>query len=254
MDNIEQQLEFFKRRKTVKRIIFVDDTFNAAPKRFNRVVELLDRYEFSWYAFIRAQYIDENVASAMRSSGCDGVYLGLESGDDSILKKMNKKATIQKYQDGIAALKKHQIQTFASFIVGFPGETKTTVDNTIRFIEESGLDYYSLKEFFFLTTSPLEQKKDEYELEGQANKWSHYTMNSRAASAMKLYMCGSIKNALHVDPDMGLWYLIYLRQHNYTWSQIRNFQAIIDRMHRDDNQENYEGKSEYIQKISTIMQ
>ena len=63
----------------------------------------------------------------MKESGCDGVYLGLESGCDEVLENMNKKATIKEYQRGLDSLKENDITTFASFIVGFPGESNETV-------------------------------------------------------------------------------------------------------------------------------
>ncbi len=59
----------------------------------------------------------------MAQSGCKGVFLGIESGSPHILKLMIKAATIEKYADGMKLLREHDILTFGSFIVGFPGET-----------------------------------------------------------------------------------------------------------------------------------
>ena len=239
-------------KQGVEQIIFVDDTFNVPLKRFEAIVELLTEYNFKWYAFLRAQYIDDRIAAKMKASGCDGAYLGLESGDRTILKNMNKKATLEAYTAGLATMKRHQIPTFASFIVGFPGENAETINNTINFIEDGGLDFYSLKEWYYLKSASIYKEREKYELTGDGGKWSHSTMNSQEASEWKLKMFESIQNVPHVDPDMGLWYLIYLRSKGHSWEQIKAYQNIVTEMVREDNQGIFDQKQKYVDRIKKV--
>lgn len=51
--------------------------------------------------------------------GCIGVYLGIESGDQRILKLMEKFADVRRYREAIRKLRERDILTFASFIVGY---------------------------------------------------------------------------------------------------------------------------------------
>lgn len=253
VENVKNHLDAIVEIGGVNKVVFIDDTFNVPKERFYQIVKLLKKYPFDWFAFLRVQFIDEELAVHMSESGCEGVYLGLESGSDLILSNMNKQTTKLMYQKGIDALKKCNIQTLASFIVGFPGETRNTVQDTISFISQSGLDYYSLKELYYLNNSPLFFKNKEFGIEGQGNKWKHGTMTSSEASEMRLYMFENIKNVLHVDPDMGLWYLIFLRSRGFEWGQIKEYQHIIDQMTRQENMGVYMEKDGFIKRIQMFL-
>jgi len=86
----------------VEALIFIDDTFNLPVKRFKEILHILKEYKFRWYSFFRAQYCDEETAQLMKESGCDGVYLGIESSNETILKNMDKKTTSRQNREGIA--------------------------------------------------------------------------------------------------------------------------------------------------------
>ncbi|MFH2047096.1 MAG: radical SAM protein [Pseudomonadota bacterium] len=236
----------------IKNLVFIDDTLNASRRFFSTLLERLNNHNFKWYAFLRAQFITDEIAAEMADSGCDGVYLGLESGDNDILMRMNKKANIGNYEKGIESIKKHGITTFASFIVGFPMETENTINNTINFINRSGLDYYSLKEFYYLHNSPVHLQRGKYGLEGEGFKWIHETMSSDEASRMKLYMHDKINNCLYVDSDLGLWYLIYLRSRSFSWEQISYYQHIIDKITREDNLSCFSHSSDISEQLRNI--
>ena len=51
-----------------------------------------------------------------------------------------------------------------------------------------------------------------------------------------------IGSSIHIDPDLGLWYLIYLRDRGLGWEKIRNCQTIINAMLHKDNAGQYDDK------------
>src|SRR3546814_6445960 len=85
----------------VDRIIFIDDTFNVPPHRFKELVKIFAEYPFEWFSFLRVQYVNEEVMAMMKDSGCKGVYLGIESASDKVLKNMNKRATNKQFAEGV---------------------------------------------------------------------------------------------------------------------------------------------------------
>jgi p-methyltransferase len=117
----------------------------------------------------------------MAESGCKGVFLGIESGSPTILKNMNKAATIEKYAQGIEWLRLYNILTFGSFIVGFPGETDQTVRETIDFIKENRPDYYRAQMWYCEPGTPIQNQRAEYQIEGEGFVWKHATMDSLEA-------------------------------------------------------------------------
>jgi p-methyltransferase len=82
-----------------------------------------NEFDLRWISFFRCSNADEEAIDLMRESGCVGALLGIESGDQKILKYMNKSATLERYKWGMERLHQRGIATFASLICGFPGET-----------------------------------------------------------------------------------------------------------------------------------
>lgn len=85
------------------------------------------------------------------------------------------------YLKGIQQLKSCGIVTFGNFIIGFPGETRETVQDTVEFIEKSGLDFYRVQLWYSEPITPIRQEKDKYKLEGDSFAWRHRTMDSGEA-------------------------------------------------------------------------
>jgi anaerobic magnesium-protoporphyrin IX monomethyl ester cyclase len=181
VEAIEEELNRLNKIKSLKSIHFVDDTFNVPIKRFKEMLKMMIKndYSFKWNSFFRCQYADEETVKLMKESGCESVLLGIESGNEQILKNMNKFASLDKYYEGIAWLKKYGIITLGNFIVGFPGETEETVRDTIDFIKKSDLDYYRAQLWYFEPITPIGRQKEKYDLQGESFEWSHKTMNSQ---------------------------------------------------------------------------
>ena len=117
----------------------------------------------------------------MARSGCKGVFLGIESGSPTILANMNKSATVEKYATGIEMLRRYGIMTFGSFIIGFPGETDQTVEETIDFIRETKPDYYRAQMWYCEPGTPIQNERLKYDIKGEGFVWSHATMDSLEA-------------------------------------------------------------------------
>ncbi|MGD2085232.1 MAG: PhpK family radical SAM P-methyltransferase [Candidatus Aminicenantes bacterium] len=202
VESIEKELETLKQIPSVKTVHFIDDTLNFPPARFKGFLKMLikNKYPFKWVSFFRCQYADRETVELMKESGCLGVFIGYESGNNQMLKNMNKAASKEKYLKGTALLKEYGILTYGSFIIGFPGETAETVRSTLRFIEESQVDFYSNKLWFMDPHSPILAEKEKYGIQGYQFQWTHDTMNSRQACEIIEQSLFQIKNSLHV-PD-----------------------------------------------------
>lgn len=183
---IEQELMRLDRLKKVDYAHFIDDTFNVPTERFKDILRMMikNQFQFQWYSHFRCQFADRETVELMKKSGCKGVFLGIESGSDRILKNMNKNAAVEKYLNGISLLKEYGIITYGSFIIGFPGETEETVRETVQFIRQSGLDFFRAQLWYCEPITPIFKKKDEYKIKGESFEWSHSTMNSKKASEL----------------------------------------------------------------------
>lgn len=68
------------------------------------------------------------------------IHLAMQSGDDEILRKMNRKYTSEQFLELVSKLKVQipSIQISTDIIVGFPGETKEQFNNTIKICKKIG--------------------------------------------------------------------------------------------------------------------
>ena len=183
LETIERELDSMRALGYVKNVVFIDDTFNVPLPRFKDICRLMIEkdYQFNWFSYFRCSNSDEEAFDLMARSGCKGVFLGIESGSPPILKNMNKAATVEKYIRGTELLRQHNILSFASLIIGFPGETEDTVQETIDFVKTTRPDYYRAQLWYCEPGTPIEHQREQYGIKGEGFVWSHATMDSLEA-------------------------------------------------------------------------
>lgn len=140
VDEVEQALSF-----GYDRIHFADDVFTLNRGRVLRICDEIRRrgLHFKWECLGRVDSIDEEISIAMKDAGCDRIYFGIESGNDSVLKLMKKKITPDGARKAVYAAHEAGLSTGAFFILCYPGDTDDTVLETLRFAVSLPLDYLS---------------------------------------------------------------------------------------------------------------
>jgi len=83
------------------------------------------------------------------------VYLGIESGNDQVLKMMNKGTNTAMIRKAVEAFKKNSLSCSGFFIVGYPGETEETIKETFAFASSLELDRVSFNVPYPLPGSKL---------------------------------------------------------------------------------------------------
>ncbi len=226
VEAVERELKQLNRIKTIKSVHFCDDTFNTPAQRFKNILRMLikNKFGFKWHSYFRCQFVDREMVELMKESGCEGVFLGIESGNDQILKNMNKKAFTHKYLEGIERLKEYEIVTFGNFIIGFPGETEKTVQDTVHFIERSGLDFFRTQLWYCEPITPIWKERERYKLRGESFEWSHATMDSKKACDLIEEVFLAVKKSTWVpqynfDFD-NFWHLVH---RGMTIDQVNHF-------------------------------
>jgi p-methyltransferase len=197
----------------VRDFAFVDDTFNVPLPRFKDLLRAMKHagFEISWTSFLRCSNVDEEALDLMAESGCRRVFLGIESGDERVLRNMRKFANVERYIQSIKGLTSRGIETLASIIVGFPGETEATVQNTVELLQNSDTTYYTLQLYYHDPLAPIEGEREKYNIQGSGFSWSHSTMDWREAIGMKEAILDQVDRP-YLLPLYGLsiWSLSYL--------------------------------------------
>jgi anaerobic magnesium-protoporphyrin IX monomethyl ester cyclase len=252
-DGVKAELDRILRLPGIEQIIFIDDTFNVPIGRFSKILKLVEPHGLRWYSFLRCQYVDEDQVRLMRDSGCAGVYLGIESANDGVLQNMNKRATRADFERGMRLLKKYDIPMFVAFVLGFPGETEETIEEDLEFAESNGIDFYSLKEFYYMPHTSVHTDRERFGLEGNGNEWSHSTMTSTRASEIKLEMFKRVKNSIYIDADTSLWYIAYLLDQGFTLEQVKSAQRFVNEMMARDNEGRFHDKDDLMGGLARVL-
>jgi len=165
------------------RYMIADSTFTFPEDRCLELLREISALPFrvEWAAYARVDTISDEMAKLMVDSGCVGLFFGMESGSDLVLEKMKKQFTVRQMRRAGEILRGHRIPFTASWIVGFPGETPATIEETYRAIVELGADHNSINTFGLYEDSPTGLRKEVFGLEGFGMDWKHATMDSTQA-------------------------------------------------------------------------
>lgn len=229
IDGVELQLRYLCSIGATD-VVFIDDTFNVPLPRFKKMLRMMisNQFKLRWISFFRCSNADEEAFDLMKESGCVGVFLGIESGDEQILKYMNKAATLDRYKWGIRHLQERDIATFASIICGFPAETQQSVANTLQFIEETKPTFFNVQLYYHDLRSPMQARAAEFDIEGAGYSWRHRSMDWREATQWIKYLYGKVNSsgplALY---GFSLWAIPYLLSKGISLKQIKDFSYAV---------------------------
>lgn len=161
VEQVISELKFLHFDLGVKEISFVDDVFTINHKRTlelcNEIVK--NNIQITWFCNARADHIDEEIANAMKLSGCHQTYLGFESGSQTILDNIKKGTTIERLVKGAEILKQNGISRSIGFVLGLPGENEETVLQSIALAQKLQPERLQFTRFTPLVGSPLENFK-----------------------------------------------------------------------------------------------
>jgi len=121
---------------------FVDNTFNI-PLSYSKKLcrALIARgMKISWRCIFYPGIFDTEFIDLLARSGCSEVSLGFESGCDHILRTMNKKYRPDAVRKTSAILKDFGIKRLGFLLLGGPGETKASVEESLAFADSLDLD------------------------------------------------------------------------------------------------------------------
>lgn len=115
----------------------------------------------TWDCLARVDNFDEETLDLMKKAGCHLIQIGIESGDDKLLKDYFKKLNTNQIKQAVELCKKKGIMVLGFFIIGLPGETKESALKTIRFAKKLDCDFCS-----FAIAAPFTGTKNE----GRSNR------------------------------------------------------------------------------------
>jgi anaerobic magnesium-protoporphyrin IX monomethyl ester cyclase len=121
-----------------KEIWFRDELFTVYKKRNEEICNYIieNKLKISWIANGKTNMITKEQMALMKKAGCHMIKFGVESGVQKVLNEVKKGTTVENHRKVFKWSQEVGIDTHAHMMLGMPGDTKETVEETIRFVKE----------------------------------------------------------------------------------------------------------------------
>ena len=143
MAQVEAELRRFENRYAAGALYlsFADDTFTVSPERVHSVCDIMDRLfpdksRFGFYCEGRVNVLAKypELVRRMKASGLVRLQIGIESGSQALLDRMNKQTRVEQITAVVSQCSEAAVPTvFGAFICGLPGQTEEDVRGDIEF-------------------------------------------------------------------------------------------------------------------------
>lgn len=141
-ERVIEEILYMINNYKINNFLFFDDNFDTNKKRAFEICDKIikNNIRINYVVQIRADSITLGLAEALKKSGCIYVAMGIESGNEEMLRKIGKKETKEQIRKAVSLLKEINLPIIASYIIGLPGDTHETIRETIDFAFELDAD------------------------------------------------------------------------------------------------------------------
>jgi len=159
-DRLVKYIQELKYIHGAKGIYFREDNFTVVPKRVEQFCDLLisENLNIKWACESRVNNLKPALIEKMAEAGCVGLYIGIESGSERMLKYMKKGERREHFIDKIPIIKSNGMATYTTWVFGLPSETEKdrydsqkfidllnpTVADTFVYLGQPGSDFYKM--------------------------------------------------------------------------------------------------------------
>lgn len=160
VQSIIDELKVLQEVYGVGHIMWLDDDFLfdrvKTLELFNQMIKQNIKITWDCTNGVIASSCTEEVIDAAAKSGCVGLTVGMESGNNKILREINKPGNDQTFLRAAEVLRRHESIVARVFLmIGFPGETYNMILDTIRVATEMNLDWYNITMLQPLPNTPI---------------------------------------------------------------------------------------------------
>lgn len=137
---IIDEIQYLKDNFQIEEFVVLDENFTLKKAHVIEFCNLLIEREINlpWFlgSGVRVDAAEEDIVALMKKAGCYRASLGVESGNEEILKEYKKRITKDQVRNAVALYKKYGYEVTLFFLIGAPSDTRETVMETINFAIE----------------------------------------------------------------------------------------------------------------------
>ncbi len=129
-----------------REVMFNDATITADIEWATRLFEgmVSNGIDLTWNCSTRADRVSGKILRLMKRAGCHTIAIGMESTDPVVLKNILKNTTPEQVRNAVSLIRKSGMDSIVFCVIGFPGETRASVENTIAFLKTLDTSFITL--------------------------------------------------------------------------------------------------------------
>lgn len=147
VENVLDEIEILLKKYRISCIHFPDDLLlankNFATDFCRGMIERGFSDKISWSCNGRVNLMDKELIETLKKAGCVCIFYGVESGNQKILNGIDKRVTLGQIRKAVKMTHDAGLRVSGSLLVGYPGESRETVEQTVSFAKKLDLDYAS---------------------------------------------------------------------------------------------------------------
>ena len=131
---VVEEMRWLRKNWDISSFGLIHDNLTSNKKKVREFCEyiLALNETFSWRCSSRTDTIDRPLMEMMRAAGCESIFFGVETGSYEMQKIMGKRLKIDRVHETFSNLQAVGIEATASFIIGFPEETRDMLEQTLQ--------------------------------------------------------------------------------------------------------------------------
>jgi len=210
VDQIMEEIKFLKEKYETRFFHFTDESYPPAlfQKLSRRLID--DKTDIAWTTHMRFEesLLEEKVWQDVAESGCKYLHFGYESGNQRVLKLMDKATKLDAIETNLRMSSEAGIWNHLMGFFGFPGETEAEADDSKAFVEKNSAHIHSLGFMTFVLGkySPIAFEPEKYGVS--------YYKNPEWDLALDYYF--TTKDGLSIQQAMDV-FDEFERKHNTKW-------------------------------------
>jgi radical SAM superfamily enzyme YgiQ (UPF0313 family) len=158
--SVVAEIQYLQSRWGINDVVFSDEEFMTQKQRVFELCDALKPLGITWLTSGRADWATRDKLAAMKNAGCRGVLFGIETGSQTMMNMMVKSAKKDRVVAGINAARDVGLGFIANFMIGHPGETADTIQESVEFCRDMGLVYLPAYTTLFPNSKMFHERKD----------------------------------------------------------------------------------------------
>jgi radical SAM superfamily enzyme YgiQ (UPF0313 family) len=214
------EIEHLIKRFGIRELAFYDDVFTMDKKRAAAIAEgiITRRLKLQWTCETRVNLVDPELLRLLKKAGCYAIAYGIESASPEILATIDKNISPEQVVKAISMTRQTGIQTVGYFMIGSPGETPATIQQTISFAKRLKLDF---AQFAITTPFPGTELYRRYlkDHDNETAVWEDFIYAGAGGRLAPVFESAGLRRADLIDWMKKAYRRFYLRP-SYVWQRL----------------------------------